>query len=161
MLEVYRDERNAPDASRALALKPKLRSWTGRVWRWHPNGFQLLLKLDASVAVSEVANEELRAALSPFDAELSSFALYLDYTDEGKLPFPWAVGAFHVEHCKGAYMRFYDVLKSPPAQVLVPLLPAAGAQSDLILSAVPYRLETNLLVFLITEYDLGFHNRIG
>jgi hypothetical protein len=40
-------------------------------------------------------------------------------------------------------------------------LPAAGAQSDLILSIVPYRLETNLLVFLITEYDLGFHNRIG
>jgi hypothetical protein len=161
MLEVYRDEQNSPDASRALALTPKLRSWTGRVWRWHPNGFQLMLKLDASVAVSEVKNDELRAALSPFATELTSFALYLDYTDEGKLPFSWAVGAFYVDREKGAYIRFYDFLRTPPAQVLVPLLPAAGAQSDLILSVVPYRIETNLLVFLITEYDLGFHNRIG
>ena len=108
MLEVYRDERNAPDASRVLALKPKLRSWTGRIWRWHPNGFQLMLKLDASVAVSEVKNDELRATLTPCAAELTSFALYLDYTDEGKLPFPWAVGAFYVDREKGAYMRFYD-----------------------------------------------------
>lgn len=162
MLEVYRDERNAPDASRVLALKPKLRSWTGRVWRWHPNGFQLMLKLDASVAVSEVKNDELRATLMPFAAELTSFALYLDYTDEGKLPLPWAVGAFYVDWEKGAYMRFfYDFLRTPPAQALVPLLPAAGAQPDLILSVVLYRIEMNLLVFLITEYDLGFHNRIG
>ena len=51
MLEVYGDERTAPPAERTIALKPKLRSWTGRVWRWHPNGFQLMLKLDASVAV--------------------------------------------------------------------------------------------------------------
>ncbi|HET9574601.1 MAG TPA: hypothetical protein VFP29_12850 [Methyloceanibacter sp.] len=161
MLEVYRDERTAPPQERALALKPKLRSWTGRVWRWHPDAFQLMLKLDASVAVPDVEHDGLRAALTPFAAELMSFALYLDYTDEGKLPFPWAVGAFNVERGKGAFMRFYDFLKTPPAQVLVPLLPAAGAQSDLILSIVPYRLETNLLVFLITEYDLGFHNRIG
>ena len=126
-----------------------------------PGDFQLMLKLDANVAISEIGNSDLRAALAPFAAELTSFALYLDYTDEGKLPFSWAVGAFNVERGKGAFMRFYDFLKAPPAQVLVPLLPAAGAQSDLILSVVPYRLETNLLVFLITEYDLGFHNRIG
>jgi hypothetical protein len=161
MLEVYRDERTAPPQERALGLKAKLRSWTGRVWRWHPDAFQLMLKLEASLAVAEVKDEELRAALSSFAAELTSFALYLDYTDEGKLPFPWAVGVFNVERDKGAFMRFYDFLKTPPAQVLVPLLPAAGAQSDLFFSVVPYRLETNLLVFLLTEYDLGFHNRIG
>ena len=54
-----------------------------------------------------------------------------------------------------------DFLDTVPAHALLPLLRAAGAQSDLILSVVPYRLETNLLVFRITEYDLGFHNRIG
>lgn len=161
MLEVYRDERKAPPQERTIALKPKLRSWTGRVWRWDPSGFQLMLKLDASVAVSEVENDDLRAALTPFAAELASFALYLDYTDEGKLPFSWAVGAFYVEQSKHAFMRFYDFLKTPPAQVLVPLLPAAGAQSDLILSVVPYSLETDHLSFAITDYDLGFHNRIG
>ena len=48
MLEVYRDD--APPQTRAPALKPKLRSWTGRVWRWHPQGYQLMLKIEASVA---------------------------------------------------------------------------------------------------------------
>ncbi|MBK5198737.1 MAG: hypothetical protein JJE37_10740 [Methyloceanibacter sp.] len=161
MLEVYRDEHNAPPQARTLALKPKLRSWTGRIWRATPQSFQLMLKLDASLAISEIADAGLRTELSPFAAELSSFALYLDYTDEGKLPFSWAVGALSVEAGKGAFMRFYDFLDTVPAHVLVPLLPAAGAQSDLILSVVPYRLEKNLLVFLITDYDLGFHNRIG
>jgi hypothetical protein len=160
MLEVYRDERTAPPQERALWLKAKLRSWTGRVWRWHPEAFQFMLKLEASLAVSEVKSDALRAALSPSAAELTSFALYLDYA-EGKLPFPWAVGAFNVERDKGALMRFYDFMKTPLAQVLVLLLPAASGQSDLFFSVVPYRLKTKLLVFLLTEYDLGFHNRIG
>ena len=73
----------------------------------------------------------------------------------------WAVGAFYVERGKNAFMRFYDFLESVPAHVLVPLLPAAGAQSDLILSVIPYSLETNRLIFAIADYDLGFHNRIG
>jgi len=60
--------------------------------------------------------------------------------------------------CSG---RFYDFLESIPAHVLVPLLPAAGAQSDLILSVIPYSVETNRLIFAIADYDLGFHNRIG
>jgi hypothetical protein len=103
MLEVYRDAQTAPPQERALALKPKLRSWTGRVWRWSPGAFQLMLKLDASVSISEIGNSDLRAALAPFAAELTSFALYLDYADEGKLPFSWAVGAFNVERGKGLH----------------------------------------------------------
>ena len=47
MLEVYRDERTAPQQSQTPALKPKLRSWTGRIWRATPSSFQLMLKLDA------------------------------------------------------------------------------------------------------------------
>ena len=110
---------------------------------------------DASLAVSEIEDADLRAALSPHIAELSSFALYLDYTDENHLPLPWAVGAFYVEGGKHAFMRFYDFLDTVPAHVLVPLLPAAGAQSDLILSVIPYVLETNRLIFAISDYDLG------
>ena len=68
--------RNAPPQQRTLALKPKLRSWTGRIWRATPTNFQLMLKLDASLAVSEIEDADLRAALSPHIAELSSFALY-------------------------------------------------------------------------------------
>ena len=64
------------------------------------------------------------STLAPFAAELTSFPLYLDYTDENQLPLPWAVGAFHVEHGKTAFMRFYDFLRDGPAHVLVPLLPA-------------------------------------
>ncbi len=161
MLEVYRDETNPPPQERSLALKPKLRSWTARVWRWSPQGFQLMLKLEANLSLSDIADADLRAALSPFAADLASFALYLDYTGEGKLPLSWAVGAFRVQQGKGAFIRFYDFLESVPAHVLVPLLPAAGAQSDLILSVVPYRIEKGLLEFVVTDYDLGFHNRIG
>ncbi len=117
--------------------------------------------LDASIAVSDIDDADLQAALTPHIAELSSFALYLDYTDENHLPLSWAVGAFYVDREKHAFMRFYDFLESVPAHVLVPLLPAAGAQSDLILSIIPYVLETNRLIFAITDYDLGFHNRIG
>jgi hypothetical protein len=163
MLEVYRDERKAPPQERAQALKPKFRSWTGRVWRWAPDAaaFQLLLKLDATLSTSDIEDDDLRAALKPFTTELSSFPLYLDHTKEGQLPLSWAVGSLDVERGKHAFMRFYDFLDTVPARVLVPLLPAAGAQSDLILTVIPYRLETNRLTFAITGYDLGFHNRIG
>ena len=160
MLETYRDNEARPQA-RTPALKPRLRSWTGRVWRSTPTSFQLMLKLDASLAISEIEDTDLRAALSPFAADLMSFPLYLDYTDENHLPVSWSVGAFHVERGKSAFMRFYDFLETVPSHVLVPLLPAAGAQSDLILSVIPYSLETNRLIFAIADYDLGFHNRIG
>jgi hypothetical protein len=160
MLEPYRAN-DPPPQSRTPALKPRLRSWTGRVWRATPSSFQLMLKLDASVTVSEIEDPHLRSALGPFVGELTSFPLYLDYTDENHLPLPWAVGALNVEHGKHSFMRFYDFLETPPAHVLVPLLPQAGAQSDLILSVIPYSLETNRLIFAITDYDLGFHNRIG
>jgi hypothetical protein len=160
MLETYRDN-EAPPQSRTPALKPRLRSWTGRVWRSTPTSFQLMLKLDASLAMSEIEDTDLRAALSPYAADLTSFALYLDHTRENHLPVSWAVGAFYVERGKSAFTRFYDFLESVPAHVLVPLLPAAGAQSDLILSVIPYSLETNRLIFAIADYDLGFHNRIG
>jgi hypothetical protein len=160
MLETYRDK-EAPPQSRTPALKPRLRSWTGRVWRSTPTTFQLMLKLDASLTISEIEDSDLRAVLSPFTSELSSFALYLDYTDENHLPVSWAVGAFYVERGKNTFMRFYDFLETVPAHVLVTLLPAAGAQSDLILSVIPYSLETNRLIFAIADYDLGFHNRIG
>jgi hypothetical protein len=160
MLETYRDN-EAPPQSRTPALKPRLRSWTGRVWRSTPTSFQLMLKLDASLAMSEIENTDLRQTLAPFAADLASFPLHLDYTDENHLPVAWAVGAFHVVRCKNAFRRVYDFLESVPAHVLVPLLPAAGAQSDLILSVIPYSLETNRLIFAIADYDLGFHNRIG
>ena len=83
MLEVYQDE--APPKTRAPALKPKLRSWTGRVWRWHRQGYQLMLKLDVSLSISEIEDNELRKALAPFSAELSSFRLYLDHGAENRL----------------------------------------------------------------------------
>jgi hypothetical protein len=156
MLEVYRDGRTSPQQERTAALKPELRSWTGRIWRATPESFQLMLKLDASVAVSEIGHADLRAALTPFAAELSSFALYLDHTHQNHLP-----GSFNVEHGNHTFMRFYDFLDTVPAHALIPLLPAAGAQSDLILSVIPYSLETNRLIFAVADYDLGFHNRIG
>jgi hypothetical protein len=160
MLEIYRGNEPPPQA-RMPALKPKLKSWIGRVWRSTPDTFQLMLKLDASIDLSEVEDTDLRSALAPFDVQLTSFAFYLDHTHENHLPLPWAVGAFYVERDKHTFMRFYDFLETTPAHVLVPLLPQAGAQSDLIMSVIPYSLEPDRLVFAIADYDLGLHNRIG
>jgi hypothetical protein len=159
MLKIHRGD--APPDARAPALKPKLRSWTGRVWRWDPQGYQLMLKLDASISLADIEDNELRAALSPFASELSSFELYLDHGAENRLPLPWAVGAFNVERGNKTFARFYDFLETPPANVLLNLLPLAGASSDLIFGVVPYSVETNRLLFAIRDYDLGFHNRIG
>jgi hypothetical protein len=159
VLKVYREEAQ-PD-TRAPALKPKLRSWTGRVWRWHPQGYQLMLKLDASLSPSDIEDGELRNALSPFSAELASFRLYLDHGAENRLPLPWAVGMFNVERDSKTFARFYDFLDTPAAHALLNLLPQAGASSDLVFGVVPYSLETNRLIFAIPDYDLGFHNRIG
>ena len=97
---------------------------------------------------------------APFASELASFALYLDHGAENRLPEPWAVGAFNVERGK-TFARFYDFLETPPANVLLNLLPLAGASSDLIFGVVPYSVEKNRLLFAIRDYDLGFHNRIG
>ncbi len=159
MLKAYSGD--APPDAKAPALKPKLRSWTGRVWRWHPQGYQLMLKLDASISVAEIEDAPLRKALSPFAAEIASFRLYLDHGDENRLPLPWAVGAFNVERGNKTYARFYDFLDTPSGNVLLNLLPQAGASSDLIFGVVPYRVEKDRLVFAIPDYDLGFHNRIG
>ncbi len=160
MLKPYR-ESVAPPQERTPALRPKLRSWTGRVWRASPESFMLMLKLDASLTMSDIEDQELRAMLTPFAAQLASFPLYLDYTDENHLPVSWAVGSLNVEHGKHTSARFYDFLESVPAHLLVPLLPQAGAQSDLVISVVPYSIEKDRLLFAIADYDLGFHNRIG
>jgi hypothetical protein len=156
MLEPYLGE-GAPPQAQTPALKPNLRSWTGRVWRATPQRFQL--KLDASLATSDIENTDLGAALTPLAAP--SFPIYLDYACEGQLLFLSAAGVFNIERSKRAFMRFYDFLDTIPAHTLIPLLPAAGAQSDLILRVIPYRLDRDVLVFVITDYDLGFHNRIG
>lgn len=74
---------------------------------------------------------------------------------------PCAVGAFTVESGNKTFARFYDFLETPPANVLLNLLPLAGASSDLIFGVVPYSVEKNRLLFAICDYDLGFHNRIG
>jgi hypothetical protein len=120
-----------------------------------------MLKLDASVTMSEIEDQDLRSTLAPFAAELTSFPLCLDYTHENHLPLPWAGGVLDVQHGKTAFARFPGSLETPPAHVLAPLLPQASAQSDLVLSVVPHSLETNRLIFAIADYDLGFHNRIG
>ena len=116
--------------------------WTWRyvtwaVWRATPHGFQLMLKLDASLAVSEIEDADVRAVLAPFAADLSGFPSFLDYTDDGQLPLSWAIGAFNVECGRHAFMRFYGFLDAVPAHALIPLLRGAGAQSDLILECDP------------------------
>ena len=160
MLKAYR-EANAPPDARAPALKPKLRSWTGRVWRWHPQGYQLMLKIDASVV--RLGHRGRRIAQGTCALRRASFELrlYLDHSAENRLPLPWAVGAFNVESGNKTFARFYDFLETPPASVLLNLLPLAGAQLRPDLRCHPYSVEKNWLFFAIPTTISGFHNRIS
>jgi hypothetical protein len=122
MLEPYRGA-SAPPEEQTVTVWPKLMSWTGRVWRTSPDSGLVLLKLDASLGLTELDNDNLRNLLNPFAAELSSFRLYLDQGAENRLPLSWAVGAFYVGHDNHTFARFYEFLGSPAAPVLIPLLP--------------------------------------
>jgi hypothetical protein len=74
--------------------------------------------------------QRARKALAPFSAELSSFRLYLDHGTENRLALPWAVGSFNGERDNKTFVRFYVFLEAPAANVLLHLLPQAGASSD-------------------------------
>ncbi len=103
-----------------------------------------MLKLDASLAVSEIEDDGFARGAVALRRRAHRASRSISTIPTRTICRSWAVGAFYVERGKHAFMRFYDFLETVPAHVLVPLLPAAGAQSDLILSVIPYSLETNL-----------------
>ena len=58
-------------------------------------------------------------------------------------------------------MFFHDFLAAPNGMLMLNLMQTAGAATDIIISVVPMRIEADKIVFAVTDYDFGIHNRIG
>jgi hypothetical protein len=87
-------------------------------------------------------------------------AIYLLHPEESQRLAPWAVGRFDLDP-KSAFMFFHDFLGASNGTLMLSLMQTAGAATDLVISVVPFRIEPEKLVFAVTSYDFGIHNRIG
>jgi hypothetical protein len=149
-----------PPPEKRLAIKPKLVSWTSRIWRESRPRSMPLFKLEARLDPRDVEDRALADALRPFSAQLQKIAIYLVYAEETAFLASWEVGRFDVDR-KSGWMFFHDFLAAPNGTLMLNLMQTAGAQTDIIISLVPIRLESDKLQFAVADYDFGIHGRIG
>lgn len=150
----------APPQDKALAIKPRLTSWTSRIWRESPGRSVPLFKLEARLEVRDIENRALGEALRPFAGPLQKIAIYVLHPEESQRLAAWAVGRFDVDD-KSAFMFFHDFLAAPNGLLMLNLMQTASAASDIIISIVPMVIEPERAAFAITDYDFGLHARIG
>jgi len=149
-----------PPQHKAPGIKPRLTAWTARVWRESPVRAFPMFKLEARLESRDIDDRKLAQALRPFASQLQKIAIYLVHTEEvGRLA-SWAVGRFDID-TKGACMFFHDFLGAQNGMQMLDLMQTAGAGADIVMGVVPIKVESELMRFAITEYDLGIHNRIG
>ncbi len=70
------------------------------------------------------------------------------------------MGRFDVD-AKAAYMFFHDFLGAPNGMLMLDLMQTAGAATDITMSIVPMKVTADELLFAVSDYDFGIHNRIG
>jgi hypothetical protein len=150
----------APPQEQLLPIKPRLVSWTSRIWRESPGRAIPLFKIEARLEVRDVADHALQEALRPHAAQLQKIAIYVLHPEESPHLASWAVGRFDVDP-KSAYMFLHDFLAAPNGNLMLNLMQTAGAQTDIIISIVPMIVEPQRLCFAIADYDFGLHGRIG
>jgi hypothetical protein len=150
----------APAQDKLLPIKPRLVSWTSRIWRESPGRSVPLFKIEARLEVRDIENRALSEALRPYAAQLQKIAIYVLHPEETQRLASWAVGRFDVD-AKSAYMFFHDFLGAPNGMLMLSLMQTAGAASDIIISVVPMLIEPQRLSFAVSDYDFGLHGRIG
>ena len=148
----------APTA--ALALRPKLMTWTSRVWRESPGRTIPLFKIKGRLEPRDVEDNALSQALRAYASQLQKIAIYVLHTEETPRLAPWAVGRFDID-AKNAYMFFHDFLGAPNGALQLGLMQTASAATDIVISVVPMLVEAQKLSFAVTSYDFGIHARIG
>ena len=143
-----------------LALRPKLVTWTSRVWRESPGRTIPLFKIEARLEPRDVEDNALSQALRPYAAQLQKMVICVLHTEEIPRLAPWAVGRFDID-AKSAYMFFHDYLGASNGALHLGFMQSAGAATDIVISVVPMRVEAHKLSFAISTYDFGIHARIG
>jgi hypothetical protein len=152
--------KEAPPQDAALAIKPRLVSWTSRIWRESPGRSIPLFKIEARLEVRDIDDRALAEALHPYAVQLQKLAIYVLHPEESARLASWAVGRFDLDQ-KSGYMFFHDFLAAPNGMLMLGLMQTAGAATDIIISLVPVLIEPQRLQFAITDYDFGLHGRIG
>jgi hypothetical protein len=142
------------------ALRPKLMTWTSRVWRESPGRTIPLFKIDARLEPREIEDNALSQALRPFSSQLQKLTIYFLHPEETPRLAPWAVGRLDIDE-KSAYIFFHDYLAAPNGALHLGLMQSAGAATDIVISVVPMRVEAHRLLFAVSTYDFGIHARIG
>ena len=143
-----------------LALRPKLMTWTSRVWRESPGRTIPLFKIEARLEPRDVEDNALSQALRAYASQLQKMAIYVLHTEEMPRQAPWAVGRFDLD-AKSASMFFHDYLGAPNGALHLGFMQSAGAATDIVISVVPMHVEAHKLSFAVTGYDFGIHARIG
>ena len=148
-----------PPDDKTPAIKPRLVSWTSRIWRESPERSFPMFKIEARLEMRDVEDRALQEALRPYAAQLQKMVIVPLAGETTRLA-PWAVGRFDID-AKSAYMFFHDFLGAPNGMLMLTLMQTAGSSSDIIISLVPMIVEPQRLTFAVSTYDLGIHARIA
>jgi len=143
-----------------LALRPKLLTWTSRVWRESPVRTMPLFKIEGRLEPREVEDNALSQALRPYAPQLQKLTIYLLHPEETPRLAPWAVGRFDLD-AKSGYMFFHDFLGASNGALQLSLMQTASAATDIVISVVSVPVEAHNLAFAAASYDFGIHSRIG
>jgi hypothetical protein len=144
----------------AAALKPKMLTWTSRVWRESPGRTFPLFKIEARLEPRDVEDNALSQALRPYASQLQKMVICVLHNEQIPRLAPWAVGRFDIDQ-KSAYMFFHDYLGAPTGALHLGLMQSAGAATDIVISVGPMHIEPNKLSLAVSAYDFGIHARIG
>ena len=150
----------APAQDKLLPIKPRLVSWTSRIWRESPGRAIPLFKIEARLEVRDIQDKTLQDALRPYAVQLQKIAIYVLHPEESPRLAPWAVGRLDIDQ-KSAFMFFHDFLGAANGMLMLNLMQTAGSQTDIIISLMPMTIEPQRMLFAVADYDFGLHGRIA
>ena len=146
----YRDAA-VPASEHCFKLELRPQAWKARMWRAFDDSVQPMVRLDTALNLRDI---ELRDLLAPFSVSLARIAIYLERGAGAPLPLPWSVGwlAFERDKTVGFLHR---VLDDPVGILVASLFRAGESRADVTLSASPYEIGRERVVFALRDYDIG------
>jgi hypothetical protein len=148
-----------PPDDKTPAIKPRLVSWTSRIWRESPERSFPMFKIEARLELRDIEDRALQEGLRPYSAQVQKLVLVPLAGETTRLATS-ADGRFDLD-AKSANMYFHDFLGAPNGMLMLNLMQTAGSSSDIIISLVPMIVEPQRLTFAVSTYDLGIHARIS
>lgn len=138
-----------------LALRPKLLTWTSRVWRESPVRTMPLFKIEGRLEPREV---ECRLCVHmPRSCRSSRSTCCTRRRRRG-----WRHGRWGASTSMPKAPTCSSTTSGASNGALqLSLMQTASAATDIVISVVPMRVEAHNLAFAVASYDFGIHSRIG